>query len=322
MLLEETGWSLLPGPFLPTVLASAVAAEGLTEESARRLVPPLAEGTATAGVYLGSDRLEVSGRDGSGELVVSGTLRPVLAAMTASQLLVPVRGDADATTWCLLDADGSGVAVEPLGSLDPTRRVGVVEVADHPVGPDRQLTALAPGRVRQLALAMFAAEHAGGARWCLETATEYAKVRVQFGRPIGQFQAIKHRLADMAVRIEQMAAVAWDAAVAADSSGDDADLAAVTAGAIALDGYAESAKECVQVLGGIGFTWEHDVHLHLKRAMADRQLAGDPDELCLEVSAMARRGTRRALAAELPEIAEEARRELAPLIEKVQRDRR
>ena len=127
----------------------------------------------------------------------------------------------------------------------------------------------------------MAAEHAGGARWCLETATEYAKVRrSSSGGPIGQFQAIKHRLADMAIRVEQMTAVAWDAAVAVDTGhGEEADLAAATAAVLALDGYAEGAKECIQVLGGIGFTWEHDAHLHLKRAMADRQLMGDPDSL-------------------------------------------
>jgi 3-oxochol-4-en-24-oyl-CoA dehydrogenase len=320
VLLEETGYVLLPGPFLPTVLASAAAAEGLTGDAARAVVPPLAEGSATAGLFLGPGALEVVGEHGAGGLVVSGVLRPVLGALVATTLLVPVRTADGGELWCLLDvAEGSsGLAVTPLPSLDPTRRVGEVAADELVVDADHQLRALPAGRLRQLALALFAAEHAGGARWCLDTATEYAKVRRQFGRPIGQFQAVKHRLADMAVRVEQVAAVCWDAAVAVDAGHtDEADLAAATAAVLALDGYAQGAKECIQVLGGIGFTWEHDAHLHLKRAMADRQLLGDPDSLCLEVATLAGGGARRTLAAELPDLAEDARRELAPLVEEV-----
>ena len=318
VLMEESGYSLLPGPFLPTVLASAAAAEGLDADAARALVPPLAEGTATAGVFLGRGALEVVADDGGGGLVVSGTLRPLLGAQVATTLLVPVRlGDAS-ELWCLLElADAVGqLTVTELASLDPTRRVGEVVADRLSVDPDHQLRALPAGRVRQLALALVAAEHAGGARWCLETATEYAKVRRQFGRPIGQFQAVKHRLADMAVRVEQLAAIAWDAAVAVDTGhGEEADLAATTAAVLALDGYAQGAKECIQVLGGIGFTWEHDAHLYLKRAMADRQLLGDPDSLCLEVTTLAGGGTRRTLTAELPDLADQVRRELAPVVE-------
>src|ERR1019366_8494654 len=156
-----------------------------------------------------------------------------------------------------------------LPSLDPTRRVAAVEVERSIVPAARQLRGVDRAVVRRTVVALMAAEHVGGSRWCLETATAYAKVRVQFGRPIGQFQAVKHRLADMAVRVEQMTAVAWDAA-----------LAVATAGALCLDGYAQCAKECMQLLGGIGFTWDHDIHLHLKRALADRQLAGGGEPLC------------------------------------------
>jgi alkylation response protein AidB-like acyl-CoA dehydrogenase len=162
----------------------------------------------------------------------------------------------------------------------------------------------------------MAAEQVGGARWCLETATEYAKVRVQFGRPIGQFQAVKHRLADMAVRVEQMTAVAWDAAVAVsvDSDDDSVELATATAAALTVDGYARSSEECLQLLGGIGFTWEHDLHLHFKRAHADRQLLGETDDFRREVATEAGRGVRRQLTADLPDEAEQARAALAPLM--------
>ena len=212
----------------------------------------------------------------------------------------------------------AAVRIAALPSMDPTRRVGSVEIDSLRVGVERQLPELTTERVRQVLLALLAAEHAGGARWCLDTATEYAKVRVQFGRPIGQFQAVKHRLADMAIRVEQMTAVAWDAAMAVGGgASDDAELVAATAGAISLDGYAQSAKECIQLLGGIGFTWEHDAHLHLKRAMADRALMGDPDDYRSEVAEVVGRGTRRTLAADLPADADQLRAELSPVIEAI-----
>ncbi|HEX3980390.1 MAG TPA: acyl-CoA dehydrogenase family protein, partial [Acidimicrobiales bacterium] len=134
-------------------------------------------------------------------------------------------------------------------------------------------------------------------------------------------QAVKHRLADMAVRVEQMTAVAWDAAVAVSMGADDPDgveLATATAGALALDGYVRSAQECLQLLGGIGFTWEHDLHLHLKRAHADQQLVGETDEFCRQVAAVAGRGVRRELTADLPDEAEQARADLALLMAEVE----
>ena len=187
--------------------------------------------------------------------------------------------------------------------------------------------------VRGLALALAAAESAGIARWCLDTASEYAKVRVQFGRPIGQFQAVKHALADMLVAVEQCAAVAWDAAAA--WSEDDADGVPTTrpgtatssariAGAVALEAAAHCAKQCIQLLGGIGFTWEHDAHLYLKRAMANLQLVagGDVGALEHEVAALAIAGARRNLAADLPPEAESLREEIRAVVARGRRGRR
>ncbi len=181
--------------------------------------------------------------------------------------------------------------------------------------------------VRGLTLTLAAAESAGIARWCLETASEYAKVRVQFGRPIGQFQAVKHALADMLVAVEQCAAVAWDAAVAwseagADEPGDrsyDRIVSARIAGAVGLDAAAHCAKQCIQTLGGIGFTWEHDAHFYLKRAMANLQLAAGGDVGALEdaVAALAVDGARRNLAADLPAEAESLRDEIRAVVERV-----
>ncbi len=341
VLLEETGWSVVPGPLLPTVVTSALVAEasaGTDGSLAAAVLPGLADGTLTAALSFGDTHLAVGEGGPDGALVVSGTLRPILGASTASLVLAPARGLDGTETWCILRVDGphagseSRVRVAPLGSLDPTRRVGVVEVDAYVVPAEDQLPSLTTRRLRQVVTALLAAEHVGGARWCLETATEYAKVRVQFGRPIGQFQAVKHRLADMAVRVEQMTAVAWDAAVAvsvhpvgagptdgaddadAGAESDSVELATATAGALTVDGYARSSQECLQLLGGIGFTWEHDLHLHFKRAHADRQLVGETDAFRHEVTSVARRGVRRQLTADLPDEAEEARTALAPLM--------
>jgi len=316
VLLEETGWSAVPGPLLPTVAAAALLAEGLAPGAAATVVPGLADGTGVGAVAFGADRLGVVDRSPGGELVVSGTLRPVLGAGVADLLVVPVADDeSDAEVWCLLAVGGDAVRVEPLASLDPTRRVAAVEVTSYTVPAGHQLRSLPAGRVRQVVVALLAAEHAGGARWCLETATEYAKVRVQFGRPIGQFQAVKHRLADMAVRVEQMASAAWDAALAVDA-GDPggAALASATAGVLCPEGFARSAKECLQLLGGIGFTWEHDLHLYLKRALADRALLGGSGPFAGQVAHLAMGGVRRTLSADLPEGADRLREELAPVV--------
>jgi alkylation response protein AidB-like acyl-CoA dehydrogenase len=197
--------------------------------------------------------------------------------------------------------------------------LGQADFARVPLPLEARLAGVGLAEVRDLALVMAAAEGAGVARWCLDTASEYAKVRVQFGRPIGQFQAIKHALADMLVAVEQCAAVAWDAAAAwtGDTPEDERALSAQVAGALTLDAAAHCAKQCVQVLGGIGFTWEHDAHLYLKRAMATRQLVADVGALHDGVARLALAGTRRGLSADLPPEAEGRRTLLRPLAQEV-----
>jgi 3-oxochol-4-en-24-oyl-CoA dehydrogenase len=223
-------------------------------------------------------------------------------------------------TWYLLNPAEGATTVLP--ALDGTRPLGelVIERATH--HHDDRLTGLSTDEVRDLALVLAAAEGAGLARWCLDTASDYAKVRVQFGRPIGQFQAVKHALADMLVEVEQCAAVAWDAAnvwslPADESSEGERGLTARVAGALTLDAAAHCAKQCIQLLGGIGFTWEHDAHFYLKRAMATRQLLADPGTLANEVAHLAIDGARRTLTAELPAEAEARRNELRGLVQGV-----
>jgi alkylation response protein AidB-like acyl-CoA dehydrogenase len=312
VVLEELGAALFPGPVLPTLLVSAALARHADADTRRRLLPGLADGSLTAAVALGAPA--DADRSGDGSLVLRRAVRPVLGLPAAPLVLVPLAGSSD---WCLLDRSvlGAALGAEALPALDPTRSVGVLEFT----GGELRLPAgghvLIPDEtVRSLALVLSAAESAGLARWCLDTASDYAKVRVQFGRPIGQFQAVKHALADMLVAVEQGAAVAWDAAAAWSEPADTLDdasmhLSARIAGAVALPGAAFCAKQCIQILGGIGFTWEHDAHLYLKRAMANLQLVsgGDVGALELDVATRTITGARRNLAADLPDEAESLR---------------
>jgi alkylation response protein AidB-like acyl-CoA dehydrogenase len=322
VVVEELGFSLFPGPVLSTLLVSAALALHADADTRRRLLPGLADGSLTAAVALGAS--VDTDRGGDGSAVVRGTVRPVLGLPAAELVLVPLAAGAE---WCLLERPvlGQTLSTEALAALDPTRSVGALA----PAGGELRLPAaeqiLIPGEtVHSLALVLGAAESAGLARWCLDTASDYAKVRVQFGRPIGQFQAVKHALADMLVAVEQCAAVAWDAAAAwsEPTEGPDVDsrrLSARIAGAIALPGAAHCAKQCIQILGGIGFTWEHDAHLYLKRAMANLQLVsgGDIGAIELDVATRAIAGARRNLAADLPDEAESLRAAVRTVVEEV-----
>jgi alkylation response protein AidB-like acyl-CoA dehydrogenase len=321
VVVEELARAAAPGPVLPTMLAAAILAGSSDPADAKELLPAVVDGSRPAVVALpGSGSLSVvTGADGS--LTLSGTVRPVLAAAAGARLLlVPAADPArpDAEFWCALDLDASGVTVEPLASLDLTRRVAAVVVAGAVVAPERRLTGVTTALVRERALALAAAECAGGARWCLETATQYAKDRHQFGRPIGQFQAVKHRLADMLVSVEQVTALAWDVARATDSAdADQTGLASVLAGALAFDSYVEAAKGCVQILGGMGFTWEHDAHIHLRRALTLRQLHGGSTALRTGASTAALAGRRRLLTTELPADAESMRGEIRSIVAEI-----
>ncbi|MDE3086212.1 MAG: acyl-CoA dehydrogenase [Acidobacteriota bacterium] len=318
VVVEELARVCLPGPVASTAVAAAVLGR-LDDAAAKELLPALVDGTLPATVAVpGPGGLgAVRGPDGS--LTVSGTLSPVLGAMTARLCLAEVAvADEEGPCWVALDLEEEGVDRVPAGSLDLSRRVGTVTASGVLVPPHRQLPSLEARAVRQAALVVAAAECAGGARWCLESTTEYAKERRQFGRPIGQFQAVKHRLADMLVAVEQLTALAWDAARAADGADDaQAWLAAVLAGGLALDGYVEAAKACVQLHGGMGFTWEHDAHLHLRRSLSLRQLLGGTTALRLEAARLARSGSRRTLGTELPEGAEARRAEIRALVTSV-----
>lgn len=308
VVLEQAGRAALPGPYLPNVLASAV----LERAGRPDLAAALADGRRIGAVALGAGGLTVSAAAG-GDRLLDGTAPPVLGGADADLLLL-----AASPGPVLLAVDAGDLAVRAQESADPTRPIAEVAAHGVTVPADRVLDA-PPGLVADLAAVLFAAEACGTAGWALHTATEYAKVREQFGRPIGRFQAVKHLCADMLVRVEQARALTWDAARAAErgvggglevsprggsgasaSASAGAGLAAALAAATALDAAYSCAKDCIQILGGIGFTWEHDAHLHLRRALVARQLLGPGDAHRLRAVRLAADGARRELRLELP----------------------
>ncbi|HEV7977841.1 acyl-CoA dehydrogenase [Amycolatopsis sp.] len=284
--LEAAATALLPGPVLSTVLGGLLLSRIPESVVAKELLPLLADGSARLAVALDAGELRAR-RSPDGGFSVDGRVDAVL--------------DADETAHLLLEADGSrfllapgteGLRVERARSFDFSRSTGHVVLAGVKVPPSAVLSL---DSVAAAAATLAAAEAAGVAAWCVRTASEYAKVREQFGRPIGSFQAIKHLCAEMLCRTEVAAALAWDAARAADEDPEQHALAAASAAAAALDAAVENAKDCIQVLGGIGFTWEHDAHLYLRRALALRQWLGGSGVWRRRAAELALAGSRRAL---------------------------
>jgi alkylation response protein AidB-like acyl-CoA dehydrogenase len=311
IVVEEFGRALVPGPFLSTVLASALIDAG---GAGRARLRGLADGTTVGSVALGPALTGEVAPDGS--LVVSGTTGPVLGGALADVVVVPVRvGGTE--RWCVVER--AGLVSTAVVSLDLTRSLATLALAAAVVPTGDQLLGLDGTTAASMVATLVAAECAGGAAWCVETASAYAVARRQFGRPIGQFQGVKHRCADMLVAAEAAVGVAWDAALALDGDADGAEvaLAAAAAGAIAPEAFAGVAKDCIQVLGGVGFTWDHDAHLYLRRAVAMRQLLGGSFPWRRRVATGALAGTRRTLSLALPAEAETFRGEVRAFADRV-----
>jgi 3-oxochol-4-en-24-oyl-CoA dehydrogenase len=282
-MVDEAAAALVPGPVVTTALATLVIGASHAE-----LLESLASGERTAGVALTADLRYDDGR-------VSGTADYVLGT-DASGVLVLSAGD----TWLLVDATADGVAVEPLKATDFTRPLARVTFDSAPA----EVLDVTAQRGLDLTATVLAAEAAGLARWTLETATEYAKVREQFGKPIGSFQAIKHMCAEMLLRSKQAAVAASDAARAASDSDDEQlSIAAAIAAATGIESAKANAKDCIQVLGGIGITWEHDAHLYLRRAYGISRFLGGDTRWLRRIAALTQAGVRRDLHIDLDSVA-------------------
>lgn len=314
VVVEELGRAVAPGPFVPTVIASAVIAKDGSAEQKSRLLPGLINGTVTAGIGLdGQVRLKNGIADGDAGIVLGAGLAELLLIAAGEDVLLLERGRA-------------GVSVEVPNNFDPTRRSGRVRLENVNVGPDDVLTgarASALARARTL----LAAEAVGGAADCVDAAVDYAKVRQQFGRTIATFQAVKHHCANMLVAAESAVAAVWDASRAASEDEEQFRLAAAVAAVLAFPAYARNAELNIQVHGGIGFTWEHDAHLHLRRALVVAALFGG-DAPARDVFERTAAGAKRENSLDLPPEAEELRTrihadaaEIARLDKEAQRDK-
>ena len=257
---EEFGRTVVPGPFLPTVISSAIIAAHADHADQKRLLPALVDGTLCAAVGLGTELTMT-------DTAVSGDTA-VLGAAAAEVFVLAVGADI-----VILPAAAPGVTVEIPAGLDPTRRVGRLSLRDVSLS---DATVLRGAGASGLALArtLAAAEAVGGARDCLDSALAHAKIRKQFGRTIGTFQAVKHHLANMLVTSEAAVSTVWDAARATKSPGGEFELMAGCAATLALPAYVSNAELNVQIHGGIGYTWDHDAHLHLRRAGTLRAMFG------------------------------------------------
>lgn len=300
--LEALGRHAAPGPFVPTVLASAlVQADG--GKPAVELLPRLVDGTTTAAAALESSGV-VAATEGEGGLTVSGTWQGVLGGELADVLVLPVER-AGETRWVVVPAEQ--VSVEAQDGIDVVRRSARVTADGLVVDADHVLGSLTAERARSIAAVVLGAEATGVMSRAVVTAAEYAKIRVQFGRPIGQFQAVKHKCARMGIALEQARAAVWDAAAALDKGEDSADFAAAVAAVVVPDLAVEVTQDCIQVHGGIGFTWEHDAHLYYRRALALRGVLGGREERALRLADLSLAGASRAQDIELPPEADEIR---------------
>jgi alkylation response protein AidB-like acyl-CoA dehydrogenase len=308
VVLAELGAGLVPSPLLASAVLAAGALLRLDDEAARQdLLPGIASGELIASLALtggaagqvraasgdgaGGDGAASDGAGGDraasdrpviGQARLTGELAPVLNGAQADVLLVPAvggaGGDDDGVAIYLVDAGASGLSRIPLTTADPTRALARITLDDTParvLAGDAAAALAVAGDLANLALA---AEQSGAMAACLAMTTDYAKLRVAFGQPIGAFQGVKHRLADMEVAWELAHAALRAAATSADEEPGSFSAAASVARVMTSGPYFTAAADTIQLHGGIGFTWEHDAHLYYKNALSGKVLLGGGGE--------------------------------------------
>lgn len=310
VVVEELGRAMIPGAFTTTVLTGAV----LADAGHVAFLEGFADGSVIGAMSVDPATLTLT-REGE-KAVLNGVPGLVIGGALADKFVLPAH-DGDAIAWVVIGRES--LEVEELTSYDVTRHLVRVTASRVLVEGADILTFEDSNRPLDLAAAIFGAEASGMADWNVSTSAEYAKVRRQFGRPIGQFQGVKHRIARMLARAEQARACAWDAARALSKDGAatqaEASLAASVAGAVAVEAAFSTAKDCINNLGGIGFTWEHDAHLYLRRAQTLRIVLGSTAIWQQRVAELALSGVRRKLGVELPPEAEQVRAEVRAELE-------
>ncbi|HOB48760.1 MAG TPA: acyl-CoA dehydrogenase family protein [Mycobacterium sp.] len=288
---EEFGATLACGPLFGTVYLAIPALAAAPVGPARDdLLAALIEGDRTA-AFAVVDRggafdpaavtvqAQSQGTDEDGPVTLTGTVPRVVDAGTADELLVAATGSAGLGLYAVR-ADAPGVQRNPLVTMDLTRPQATVTLADAPgrllAGPDSAERVIT--RALQVGAALLAVEQVGAAQHLLDLSVDYAKSRLQFGRQIGSFQAVKHKLADMLVDLEHARSAAYYAVWALADGSDDPALVTSIAQATASTAFSRIAADTIQVHGGIGFTWEHQAHLYFKRAATDAALLGSAEQ--------------------------------------------
>jgi alkylation response protein AidB-like acyl-CoA dehydrogenase len=292
VLMEEMGRAVVPGPYFSTVLLGGLAVlEAGSEAQKKEWLPKIGAGDKRVALawmepsaQLGPAGVTLTAVEKGGRYTLSGTKLFVHDAHTADALVVAARtrpgAGAEGVSLFLLPRDTSGLRVTLLPTMDQTRKLCEVTCADVIVGADALLGAAGAGwaplaRVLDRATVALCAEMCGGAQKVLDMTVEYAKIRQAFGRPIGSYQGVKHRAADMLVDVENGKSITYYAAWALDEGAAEAPLAVSMAKAYVSDAYRRVAAAGIQLHGGIGFTWEHDLHLYFKRAKGSEFTFGD-----------------------------------------------
>ena len=287
VLLEEMGRAALPAPYLPTMLAATAIAEAGTPAQQERWLPAIATGAARATIaFLDNDlswdvpiATATRASGGHGRWRLHGAKRFVPWAHLADVILVPARSP-DGLSLFLLDPSAAGITMSPAQLMDVAGRWSTVAldevVVEETLGEPNRAAPLIQSVILHGAVGA-AAEMLGAARRCLDMAVSYAKVREQFGQPIGSFQAIRHKCSEMLLEVENSHSATYYAAWALDAKSDDHAVAASIAKAYVGDASRKVCSEAIQVHGGIGFTWEYDLHLYFKHAKSLETMYGDGD---------------------------------------------
>jgi alkylation response protein AidB-like acyl-CoA dehydrogenase len=281
---EEMGRVLLCAPYLGSAVLATSALELAADEAAQNeILPKLASGEAIGTLAFSEpaspwdlSAIAMTAESNGGAFQLSGEKTYVLDGHVASEIVVVARADGELALF-RVTADASGLSREALPPLDPTRKIAALRFERTPA------TRISSGdvsdkleRALERAIVTLAAEQLGGAQRVLEMATDYAKTRFQFGRPIGSFQVIKHQCADMLVEVELARSAVYNAAFASEEDPESVSIAARMAKSYCSEAYLDVANRNIQIHGGMGFTWEHGAHLYFKRAKASEVLFGSP----------------------------------------------
>jgi len=276
--LTELGAGLVASPLLAGLLAAEVLLRLEDSEAREDLLPKIAGGELIATLAVAGQaggRVTASGSPVGATL--TGTVSPVVNGAEASVLIVPAEADG-VTGLYLVDAGAEGLTATRLTAVDHSRSLARITLNGTPARELAGDASAALAAARDLANLALASESAGAMKACLDMTSSYAKIRVAFGQPIGAFQAVKHRLADMEKSWELGHAALRDAARAGDAEPGRFPVAATVARVLLAPAYADAAVDTVQLHGGIGFTWEHDAHLYYKNGMSNKVLLGGPGD--------------------------------------------